>query len=315
MTCLVPFQLTPEYRDYVWGGDLLRPGIVPTAEAWVVYAEDLVASGPYRGRKLADLAKELGADLLGQRAVDTTGERFPLLVKFLDSAQWLSLQVHPNDQQAVALEGPGYFGKTEAWYVLQAKPGAQLIAGLIPGTDRSEMEEAIRNGQIAEYSQYLDVHPGDTLFIAPGTVHALGPGLLIYEIQQTSDLTYRVFDWGRPQTPTRKLHIEESIQVANPAALAKAAPEVELPDGGRQVVVQCPYFTLESMKAQEESIELDTGCESFHAVTLIEGKARLVCGSEQLELEKFGTAIIPACAGRYRLIPGKEGFQALKASV
>ena len=315
MTCLSPFRLTPEYRDYVWGGDRLRPGIVPTAEAWVVYAGDLVANGPYEGRQLSDLAQELGADLLGQRAVDTTGARFPLLVKLLDCAQWLSLQVHPNDRQAAALEGPGFFGKTEAWYVLEAQPGAQLIAGLKPGTSQLEMEQAMRSGKISERSQYLDVHKGDSIFMAPGTIHALGPGLLIYEVQQTSDITYRVFDWNRPQTATRKLHIAQSILVSNPAASAKAVPEMEIPDGGRQVVLQCEYFTLESLNARTKSIALDTACESFHAITLLEGQAHLVWADGELGLEKYGTAIVPACAGSYQIVPGPEGCRALKASV
>ena len=315
MTCPPPFRLTPEYRDYVWGGDRLRPGITPTAEAWVVYAGDVVASGPYQGRKLADLAAELGADLLGQRAMQTTGPRFPLLVKLLDCAQWLSLQVHPNDQQAAALEGAGFFGKTEAWYVLEAQPGARLIAGLKPGTRQLEMEQAMRSGKIIERAQYLDVQQGDSIFMAPGTIHALGPGLLIYEVQQTSDITYRVYDWDRPQTATRKLHIEQSIAVANPAAAAKAVPEQAIADGGRQPVLACQYFSLESLNAQTKSIPLDTAGESFHAITLLEGQARLVWADGELGLEKYGTAIVPAGTGRYQLTPAAGGCRALKASV
>ncbi len=124
-----PFRLTPEYRDYVWGGDKLRPGIVPTAEAWAVYENDLIETGPWAGSTLGQVAAEHGESLLGERVLRQTGRRFPLLIKLLDCAQWLSLQVHPNDEQAVKLEGPGFFGKTEAWHVLDAQPGAELIAG------------------------------------------------------------------------------------------------------------------------------------------------------------------------------------------
>ena len=111
-------RLEPEYRDYVWGGGRLRPGIDPTAEAWVVWEEDRVRSGDLAGRTLGEISAQFGASLLGQRTVARTGKRFPILIKLLDCAQWLSLQVHPNDKQAIELEGPGQFGKTEAWHIL-----------------------------------------------------------------------------------------------------------------------------------------------------------------------------------------------------
>src|SRR5690242_6726517 len=125
-------KLEPVYRDYVWGGDRLRPGHAPTAEAWVVWEGDHIESGPLTGRPLGEAAAEHGQALLGRKAVAKTGDRFPLLIKLLDCAQWLSLQVHPNDALAVKLEGVGQFGKTEAWHVLDAKPDAKLIAGLKP---------------------------------------------------------------------------------------------------------------------------------------------------------------------------------------
>jgi mannose-6-phosphate isomerase len=121
---LNPFKLTPTYRDYVWGGKRLRPEAEITAEAWVVYEEDRVADGPYVGKTLAEVAELEGEALLGRKAVALTGKRFPLLIKLLDCAAWLSLQVHPNDEQAERLEGPGFFGKTEAWYVIEAEKGS-----------------------------------------------------------------------------------------------------------------------------------------------------------------------------------------------
>ena len=122
------------------------------------------------------------------------------------------------------LEGPGYFGKTEAWHVLDAAPGAQLIAGMRPGTTAAALAAAIRDGTILDCVQYQAVRAGDTVFMPARTIHALGPGLLIYEVQQTSDLTYRVFDWNRPATPGRALHIEKSLAVADPSAAAPARP-------------------------------------------------------------------------------------------
>jgi mannose-6-phosphate isomerase len=309
-----PFRLNPEYREYVWGGARLRPGIVPTAEAWVVYEKDVIASGPYAGRMLSDLAAEFGVDLLGRQAITQTGNRFPLLVKILDCAQWLSLQVHPNDQQAVALEGPGMFGKTEAWLVLEAEPGAKLIAGMKPGVSADSLADSIRNGSILDHVQMTEVKAGETVFMSPGTIHALGPGMLIYEIQQTSDITYRVYDWGRPQTETRKLHIDKALAVSRPDAAATPQPAPVLADGETRVLTQCQYFNLELIVAKEKSVSLNTQGESFHALTVIEGEAKITVGDESQALKRFETVLIPAACGAYHIQP-VESCRVLKAAV
>ena len=309
-----PIRLNPEYRDYVWGGARLRPAIVPTAEAWVVYEGDLVASGPYAGRTLASLAIEFGAELLGRRAFEQTGQRFPLLVKILDCAQWLSLQVHPNDEQAVALEGTGFYGKTEAWHVLEAEPGSVLIAGMKPDISAGALARSIRAGSILETVQKIEVKAGETIFMSPGTIHALGPGLLIYEIQQTSDLTYRVYDWGRPQTEARKLHIEKALAVSRPDAVGTALSAPLLNDGDAHVISQCKYFKLELIHASENSLELNTRGESFHALTVIEGQAKVVVDGQNHLLQRFETVLIPAACGVYELQP-LGSCRVLKAGV
>jgi mannose-6-phosphate isomerase len=309
-----PIRLNPEYREYVWGGARLRPEIVPTAEAWIVYEKDIVASGPYTGRTLAELATEFGVDLLGRRAVSQTGLRFPVLVKLLDCAQWLSLQVHPNDEQAIALEGPGMFGKTEAWQVLEAVAGSKLIAGMKPGVSAESLADSIRNGTVLDTVQMLEVKAGDTVFMSPGTIHALGPGLLIYEIQQTSDITYRVYDWDRPQTETRKLHIDKALAVSRPDAAGSVQPAPVLADGETQVLSQCQYFNLELIVAKEKTVNLNTLGESFHALTLIEGQAKIIVGNESQLLQRFETVLIPAACGAYRIEP-VEGCRVLKAGV
>jgi len=311
---LDPFlKLVPSYRDYVWGGDRLRPGHSPTAEAWVVWEQDEIESGSLAGKTLGEAASQFGEVLLGAKAMNRTGTRFPLLIKLLDCAQWLSLQVHPNDQQAVELEGPGQFGKTEAWHILDAQPNSTLIAGLKPNTSAETVAESIRNGTIIEHVQYAAVSTGDTIFMPAGTLHALGPGLLIYEVQQTSDWTYRVYDWGRPQTEKRPLHIEKSIQVTRANSTAPIISMPECADGTQQTLVQCEYFTLDILCASTKSIHLDTKRESLHAITLIEGKAVLRAGDESLELDKFQTAVIPASVGNYQFQPSTD-CRALKSS-
>jgi len=309
-----PLQLLPEYRDYVWGGGRLRPGIVPTAEAWVVYEGDKIAAGAFAGKTLGELAAQKGEELLGTYAFAKTGTRFPLLVKLLDCAQWLSLQVHPDDEQAVAIEGPGHFGKTEAWHVIEAAPDATLIAGMKPGTTAATIETSMRDGTIAEHTQSLPVKVGDTIFMPAGTVHALGPGLLIYEVQQTSDWTYRVYDWGRPETPSRRLHIDKSLAVSRPDAVASAMPLPALTDGLPSLLCKCPYFRLEMLSAEKQPITLDTKSESFHAITVLEGAARLVTPGGEVTLRRFETAVLPAACGAYRVEP-LTAFRALRTGV
>jgi len=309
-----PFlQLIPEYRQYLWGGQRLRPGQL-TAEAWVVYEQDRVASGLWAGRTLAEVSAEFGSDLLGPRALPRTSTRFPLLIKLLDCAQWLSLQVHPNDEQARKLEGPDQFGKTEAWHILEADPGAKIIAGLKPATTMDALSQVIRSGTILDLAQYLPVQSGDTVFMQAGTIHALGPGLMVYEVQQTSDLTYRVFDWNRPQTGGRVLHIEKSLAVANPLITSHALPCPSLLDGSSEQLCQSEYFTLEILNATNSAIKGDTRGETFHALTITDGAASLSVGDEVYGLGRYDSVVIPAATGPYRLEP-QGGFRALRSSL
>ena len=273
----------------------------------------MIESGPLAGKTLGEAAKESGDALLGAKTTSRTGKRFPLLIKLLDCAQWLSLQVHPNDQLAAELEGPGQFGKTEAWHILDAEPDAKLIAGLKPNTPPEQLAESIRNGTVIDHVQYVHVRQGDTVFMPAGTLHALGPGLLVYEVQQTSDWTYRVYDWGRPATEKRPLHIEKSIRATRADFTAPITPLPEIGNGTRHALIECEYFTLELLSGTSKSIDLDTAGETFHAITLIEGKAVLKAGEEQVELDKFQTVVIPAQVGSYEFQPLTE-CRALKSS-
>jgi len=306
------FQLEPVFREYIWGGRRLRPQAERTAEAWVVYEGDRIGSGPLAGQSLAEAAAQLGAELLGSLPFARTGARFPLLIKLLDCADWLSLQVHPDDRLALELEGPGQFGKTEAWHFIEAQAGAQILCGVQPGTPAAALDEAIRGGTLLAHMRRLDVEQSSTIFIPAGMIHALGPGLLVYEVQQTSDWTYRVYDWDRPATPQRPLHIDKSIAAAKPELSEDLRP---LPAGeGVRPLVRCAYFTLESLVSSGAPLELATDGTSFHALTVIDGAARLEGEGWALELERFQTALVPANLGAYRLLP-RGGFHALRACV
>jgi mannose-6-phosphate isomerase len=244
-----------------------------------------------------------------------TGLRFPLLIKLLDCQDWLSVQVHPDDEQAARLEGPGQFGKTEAWHILEATPGARLISGLRPGMTAEVLAQAVRQGTLTDLAQYLEVRAGDTVFTRAGTVHALGPGLLLYEVQQTSDITYRVFDWNRPPSAGRELHVEKSLAVIDPAATGRAEPAPALTDGGAQTLTRCEYFHLELLYAASSPVRRDTRGESFHALTVIEGEAALEGEGWTGRLARFETAVIPAMCGEYVVRPNGPSVRALCSSV
>jgi mannose-6-phosphate isomerase len=310
-----PLRLIPEYRERVWGGARLWPSSPkPIGEAWIVYEENRVASGPWAGRTLGALAASEGERLLGKRPLRRTGLRFPLLIKLLDANDWLSVQVHPNDEQAAQLEGPGHFGKTEAWHILEAAPGAQIISGFKPGTSREALADAIRGGDLLDVLHYVDVRAGDTVFIRAGTVHALGPGLLLYEVQQTSDITYRVFDWNRPLTAGRELHIEKSLAVSNPQLTSRAehAPPLAPGRSEQHQLTGCEYFKLDLLNGERDALALDTRGESLHALTVIEGQARVEGEGWRETVARFETVVIPAACGAYQVQP-LGAFRALNA--
>ena len=298
-----PLLLEPHYTDYVWGGSRLKPGQSPIAEAWVIYENDLILNGPLAGKTLAEAVVAAGAAVLGADVYARTGNRFPLLIKLLDCAQWLSLQVHPNDEQAVRLEGPGQYGKTEAWHFIESAPGSEVLAGLKPGTSRQALEAGIKEHKVLDLMERFEVKNGDSILIQAGMIHALGPGLLLYEVQQTSNWTYRVWDWDRPVSPQRLLHIEKSLAVSNPAATGTLVPAQEAVDGGQRLLVSCGYFDLSLLTAEKQSIALDTRSETCHALTVISGSACLEGSGWQQPLQRFQSVLVPADAGAYRLVP------------
>ncbi|ULH15288.1 class I mannose-6-phosphate isomerase [Deinococcus sp. KNUC1210] len=311
------FLLEPQYRERVWGGQRLLAHTPPIGEAWIAHGESVVGSGAAQGHTLdallrGELAGLDAASLLGTEvAAHTSG--FPLLIKLLDCADWLSVQVHPNDEQASTMVGPGMLGKTEAWHFLEVEPGAEILAGVTRGTSAAELAAAIRGGTVLDVSQRHGVQAGDTAFIPAGTLHALGPGMLLYEVQEASDTTYRVYDWDRPASAGRALHIEESVAVTDPALRGDLRRAAET--HGQGVLTSCEYFVLEGETLSGGAEQATTGGQHFHLITVVEGAAALVCGSERLELGKFQTALVAGAAGAYQLSALEEGARVLRSSV
>ena len=309
------FLLEPQYRERVWGGQRLKAADPPVGEAWVAFEESRVSEGGYAGRTVAELAAEYGEHLLGREVFGAYGSRFPLLVKLLDCADWLSVQVHPDDEQARRLVGPGEFGKSEAWHFIEAEPGATIYAGVKQGTSEEELEAAIRGGRVLEVAERLEVKVGQTVYIPAGTLHALGPGLLLYEVQQSSDTTYRVYDWDRPASAGRKLHVEESVEVTDPRKGAVVHPAPELSGTAAAAALASPYFGLEVIRLGEGGLGGDTRGETFHLLTVTEGRAELACDGEAVRLDRFETALVAGGAGAYRLRAGAGGARLLRAAV
>lgn len=289
-------RLEPRYYPRVWGGDLLAPPAAdgtPIGEAWIADGQSAVQGGPMAGRTVAELMAAQPEALLGAGHDAAAG--FPLLIKLLDCHDWLSVQVHPNDAQAREMVGPRERGKTEAWHILRAESGAELLAGVTPGTSSQALADAIRGGRILELAGRRAVEAGDTVFIPAGTLHALGPGLLLYEVQQASDTTYRVYDWNRPASAGRQLHLEESVRVTDPQQQGEYHPVGET--GGLGELVGSEYFVLRGVPGGESQ---DTAGR-VQLVTAVEGTLTLEAGLQSLELPLYATALVPAATGLYRL--------------
>jgi mannose-6-phosphate isomerase len=306
-TPLYPLLLKPALHTKVWGGRKLAevmhkdlPTAEPYGESWEMHDTAVIANGPLANMTMADALAQYGADLIGPGGKAEDG--LPLLAKILDAADWLSVQVHPNDDQARQLEGQPR-GKTEAWYVLSAEPNAKLVIGVHPGTSRAEIAHAIRGNTLEKMLVYADVQQGDVLFIPAGTIHALGPGLLIYEIQQSSDTTYRLYDWGRMglDGKPRDLHIDKSLAVSNTDKL----PEIRRvqPNGQQTVsVVSSPFFTTLLHNISAERPFTHSGePRRFHILTCTEGNLTVEAGGQQIALGMGQTAFIPYAVGGFTL--------------
>ncbi len=224
MRFLHPIRLEASLHETIWGGRRLErdgwkqlpPGDILIGESWETEITTIAQNKPYAGKTLGSLVEELGPSLLGEQVMAVFGCRFPLLAKFLDANDKLSVQVHPDDAYT-SLHEQGKLGKTEFWYILDAAPGASIIHGFKASTSRKEVQKAIEDVSLENLLHEVSVSAGDIIFIPAGTVHAIGRGVLLYELQEYSDLTYRLYDYGRltaAGTP-RELHIERSLDVTH----------------------------------------------------------------------------------------------------
>lgn len=306
-------KLNPAFKDYLWGGTKLRDeygkkcDLDKVAESWELSCHkdgcSVVADGEYAGLTLPQYIEKAGKAVLGTDCEKF--EYFPILIKLIDAKQNLSVQVHPDNDYAMRVEGE--YGKTEMWYVVDCEPGAGLLYGFKHEISKEEFRRRIEDNTLLEVTNRVEVHPGDVFFIEAGTLHAIGEGILIAEIQQNSNTTYRVYDYGRvgADGKPRQLHIEKAIDVTRlapatrPCGRPQAKPEAF--DGGSVLpLASCDYFTVKEMEVTSHAA-LMADEKSFHSLLLLDGSLTLSMGGEKLEMEKGASVFVPAGSGTYTL--------------
>ena len=263
-------------------------------------------NGRLAGRTLAQVTQEYGAALVGTRTIERYGLDFPLLAKFIDADAPLSIQVHPDDTYAHQNESAtGFHGKTEAWYILDADPGASVIYGLAHASSRGELKTAIQDHTVEALFQRVPVQAGDVVFVPAGTMHAIDAGTMLFEIQQKSDLTYRVYDYGRRDAKTgqpRELHVDKALDVTDFDPPARTTiPPLDL-SASRQLLIACELFALEGWTIDTaQTYATDPG--TFEILTVIEGGISVRSSGDELLLRRGDSVVLPAALGDYTLLP------------
>ena len=307
---LYPLLMQPAFDPRPWGAQDLSP-IYPNhkfetkiGEAWLSGDDCKVANGPLNGKTLAELGQDYQQELVGRAARDPG--RFPLLCKFLFPHEKLSVQVHPDDAQAVRLGQP--WGKTECWYVAHAQPGAQIAIGLKPGVTVAQLGQAIHQKRAEEVLNWINVYAGDMIYVAGGTVHTLGPGSVIVETQQQSDTTYRLYDYGRP----RELHLKDGLaavkeKVKSGKVVRPAPSQIRGSRNRHSPLVAAPYFVVDMFEAKDVLLLAtrdDSGKDSVHILVAVEGCGVIEsAGSDPVTLAKGDAVVVPACVAEVSVRP------------
>jgi mannose-6-phosphate isomerase len=278
----------------------------PLGEAWLTGVDCKIATGPYAGKTLGDAWAEMTADWRGEQLAAV--EDFPLLVKFIFPTDKLSIQVHPDDAYASIHEkAAGGRGKTEMWHVVSAQPGAQVLVGLKPGIDEEKFRKSLEQKTLENLFQAVRVHAGDTLFVPAGTPHTIGPGMVLCEVQEYSDLTYRVYDYGRIDAngKPRELHIEKALEVTKFGSRAGGGvTPLPLPAAGatRSLLVACSFFAAERWECSEKA-EITVDPSRFELVVILEGSGSLSWPDSAARYHRGECWLVPASQGHLEVRP------------
>lgn len=321
---LYPLILKPIFKEKPWGGRRLEtllgknlPPDMPIGESWelAVRREErsVIANGPLAGKTLLEVGNARRDDIYGISPV--TGNRFPLLIKFIDAKDTLSVQVHPDDKYVLLHEDARDSGKDEMWYILHAEPASSIILGLREGTTPGEIVRFLERKNPRDLQLQLGkktcfneipVREGDAFYIPAGMVHAIGGGIVLAEIQQNSDITYRLYDWDRVDNEgkPRELHIKKALDVINYSQTNVRKLDVVTTYEGKNkktVLLDCPCFVVELLEINQETDERTS--DNFSIISLLEGRLTIQCGGGKTDVLKGETVFIPACLSSYRLLP------------
>ncbi len=307
-----PLKFENIFKTTIWGGDKLKaefgktPAPAKTGESWEVSAVknnvSIVANGPLKGKHLDELVKENPSAMLGEKNAARFGAEFPLLIKFIDAADSLSVQVHPDDKLAKARHNS--FGKTEMWYILSAESGAKLISGFSKKITKEEYIERVKNNTIMEVMAEHPVKAGDAFFLPAGRVHAIGKGIVLAEVQQTSDITYRIYDFNRKglDGKTRELHTEAAADANNYEDINCGPLTPKALDSASETVSDCNYFTVNHIKIDGVS---ERANNSFLIYIVLNGSVTITAGGTSESLQKGETVLVPAEAAGAVKLDGK----------
>lgn len=307
-----PIKLIPAYKDYIWGGNLLKTKYNKIsdkeiiAESWELSChkdgQSVVANGKHEGKTLTEYIKSEGKEVLGSRS--KRFKDFPIMIKLIDAKNDLSVQVHPDD--AYALKHEGGFGKTEMWYILECEAGASLIYGFKQSISKEEFAERIKENTLMEVVNKVPVKKGDVFFINAGTLHAIGKGIVLAEVQQNSNLTYRVYDYGRlgADNKPRDLHIEKAIEVTNLNPATRRPGAMGQPEDNegftRTLLSQCDYFQTEIIEVKTKAL-FNVNDESFVSILCLEGDTEIVYGKDIMCVQRGDSIFLPAGMGKYEI--------------
>ncbi len=310
---LYPLKFSPILKDKIWGGTKLKSIFNKPAEtdklgeSWELSGyegdESVVTNGFLAGNNLSELIEIYMGELIGEKIYDQYGLSFPLLFKLIDANENLSIQVHPGDE--VAAERHNSFGKTEMWYVLDADPGAVLIIGFTKDCTKEEYLEALENGKVEDLLQKVPVKKGDVFFIPAGLVHAIGKGVMVAEIQQSSDITYRIYDYKRVDDKgnERELHTEQALDVINFSAANDPKTAYKVQYNEITPLVDCQYFTTNMLRFTDPVTRNYGTLDTFVAYMCLEGNLIIECNGEKTIVNKGDTVLIPAIINELGLIP------------
>ena len=316
MNQLYPIKFKPILKDKIWGGARLKNILNKsdasdnTGESWEIsgYNDDIsiVSNGFLEGKNLLELIDNYKGELVGNKVYSNFGTGFPLLIKFIDANDALSVQVHPNDEFAVKNHNSN--GKSEMWYIIGAEEKAEIITGFNQQTDKNKYNDSLKSGKIEELLNSEKVAPGDVFYIPAGTVHAIKSGVLLAEIQQSSDITYRIYDWNRKDSngKYRELHTQLALEAIDFSFPRDTRIKYREEPNKSTNLVNCQYFTTNLVKVNSVTRRDYSSIDSFIIYICIEGSIEIITKNDKTQLKKGDTFMIPANLKEIELLPLKE---------